>query len=58
MLTENTAKLSDGQYMTLKFYDLLKPGTEGLEDERSVEKIAEEVCEKCGLKVVKQYEPI
>lgn len=58
MLTENTAKISGGQYMTRKFYDLLEPGKEESEDERSGKEIAAEVCEKCGLKVVKQYELI
>ena len=48
MVTENTAKLSQGSYTAVKFYDIINPNPK---DERSGEEIVAEVINKAGLEV-------
>lgn len=49
MISENTANMSRGSYMTTKFKDVIKPAPV---DYRTGEEIAADVIKKCGLKVV------
>ena len=48
MATENTAKMSQGSYTAVKFYDIINPKPK---DERSGEEIVAEIINKAGLEV-------
>ena len=48
MVTENTAKLSQGAYTAARFYDIINPKPK---DERSGEEIVAEIINKAGLEV-------
>lgn len=48
MLTENTAKMAQGAYLTVNFLDIINPKPK---DERSGAEIASDVLKRAGIEV-------
>ena len=49
MVTENTAKLSQGTYTTARFYDIISPKPV---DKRTGEEIASDIIKRAGIEVI------
>ena len=49
MVTENTAKMSQGAYTVARFYDIINPKPV---DNRNVEEIAADIIKRAGIEVI------
>ena len=49
MVTENTAKMSQGAYTSARFYDIINPKPS---DNRTGEEIAADIIERAGIEVI------
>ena len=49
ILSENTAKVGGGSYITAKFYDIINPK---LVDDRTGEEIAADIIKRAGIEVI------
>ena len=49
IITENTAKIGGGSYITVKFYDIINPKPV---DNRSGEEIAADIIKRAGIEVI------
>ena len=49
MATENTAKMSQGAYTAVRFYDIINPKQS---DNRTGEEIAADIIERAGIEVI------
>lgn len=57
-IAQNTASINGGSVMNTSLADLLYPNTDKKTETKTAEEIAEDICKKAGIKVIKKNESV
>lgn len=59
LIGENTAKFAGGNFITVRFADIIKPDSHEAEiDDRTAQEIVDDIVSRAGITVVKNDDPI
>ena len=59
LICENTARFVNGNYLTIRFVDMIKPDSHEAEiDDRTAQEIVNDIVSRAGITVVKNDDPI
>lgn len=53
IISENTAKFAGGNYVKMRYIDVITPKPKKIEDDRTAEEIVNDIATRAGIKVVK-----